>query len=222
MINLIDVGSAGGLEPPWREHKDKIKHVLNFEPRDEPVQNGNILTINTALWNEECQKEFRIYKGFRETGSSFFEQNHEYVKKNYRRLRKRGNRRLVRTWHNRSQLIEKIVIQCRKLDDVLADLPQKYDFLKIDAQGAEYQILEGASNFLKDCVGLHLELFTIPLYKDIKLFDDVVSFVEGFGFNLVKKYPATGTFASQNDCVFLKDDAPEIFREIYGVGKNKV
>ena len=99
------------------------------------------------------------------------------------------------------------MIACRKLDDVLQELrhPFPYHFLKIDAQGAEYEILRGSENFLKDaCLGLHLELFVLPMYKGIKLLPEVVEYLDPLSFELVKKFPAHGSFESQHDCVFLK------------------
>ena len=97
-----------------------------------------------------------------------------------------------------------------------------FHFLKIDAQGAEYEILEGAQKFLdEDCLGLHLELFTIPLYKGIRLLPQVEDYLSGLGFELVKKFPAHGSFDSQNDCVFLKKQANnrivDIIRETYDI-----
>lgn len=65
--------------------------------------------------------------------------------------------------------------------------------------------MRGAEKLLREtCVGLHLELFEIPLYKGIKLLPEVVEYVKGFDFELVKKFPAHGSFDSQHDCVFLK------------------
>lgn len=95
----------------------------------------------------------------------------------------------------------------------------------IDAQGAEYEILKGSQSFLSEsCIGLHLELFTLPLYKGITLLDDVEAYLLNFGFQLVKKYPAHGTFDSQHDCLFLKDRAdPDLLatiRNIYGISEH--
>jgi len=93
--------------------------------------------------------------------------------------------------------------------------------MKIDAQGAEYNILKGASNFLINSIGLHLELFTLPLYKGIKLMNEVEEYLSDFDFELVKKLPPHGTFDSQNDCVFLKKKEHPIYspliRKIYNI-----
>lgn len=207
IINFIDVGSIGDLPSPWYENAHKIQHLIKFEPRDNYSKNSNIITLNTALWETNCEKNFYIYKGLKGSGSSFFQQNYEYVKNNYEKIHNYGQKYLANTWFERSQLERIEKINCYKLDDILKELAQPYDyhFLKIDSQGAEYEILKGAEDFLLEtCIGLHLELFVLPLYRDIKLLSEVSAYLDSLGFDLVKKYPAHGTFNSQHDCIFLK------------------
>jgi FkbM family methyltransferase len=217
-INVIDVGSLGNLPEPWLSNARHIKKLLSFEPLENPDKRKNVLISARALWSEKCRKQFYVYKGFRSSGSSLFEQNFEYVEKNFEELKDIGPRHLAKTWRERSQLVKTSEIECETLDSVLEDLkvPFSFDFLKIDAQGAEYDILLGAKDFLRDsCTGLHLELFNIPLYKGIKLLPDVVELLKHHGFDLVKKMPFHGSFNSQNDCLFLKKDVPDEKKEIY-------
>ena len=208
-INFIDVGSIGGLPEPWNAHAHLVKYLLNFEPNDTPQQGPNHMTYNTAVWETDETLPFYIYKGFKGTGSSLFEQNFEYVKANFETLKKNGPLKLAQSWFDRSQLVRTTELKCRKLDSILGEqFPDKqFHFIKIDAQGAEMNILKGSEQFLKTCAGLHLELFTIPLYKDIALLDEVQAYLETRGFELVKKFPSHGTFNSQNDCVFLNRNA---------------
>jgi len=60
-------------------------------------------------------------------------------------------------------LIRKEKIQCRPLDDVAKEYAPdvRFHFLKIDAQGAEYQILNGAKTVLESCLELPNKSFTI-------------------------------------------------------------
>ncbi|MEX0986970.1 MAG: FkbM family methyltransferase [Bacteroidales bacterium] len=168
----------------------------------------NILKSSAALWCEKGPRPFYIYKGFKSSGSSLFQANIEYVNEHYSELMEKGPQMLAKTWYERAELIRETVIECETLDNVLENLSvtYKFDFLKIDAQGAEYEILRGAEKFLReDCQGLQLELFSIPLYKGIKLRSEVEALLSEFDFKLVKTFKAHGTFNSQNDCVFLKD-----------------
>lgn len=223
-FNFIDIGSVGGLPSPWNNSADNIDFLLNFEPNDEAKIEKKQMTYNTAVWKEDLTLPFYIYKGFNNTGSSLFEQNFEYVDQNWQALKQRGDIRLAETWHDRSSLVETKTLKCRAIDNILKDefSDKKFHFLKIDAQGAEYNILQGAEKFLQtDCVGLHLELFVIPLYKNIKLLGEVKEYLETFGFELVKKFPTHGTFNSQHDCLFIhKDRSPKIKKVIENVYEN--
>lgn len=59
------------------------------------------------------------------------------------------------------------------------------DFIELDTQGSELDILKGAEIFLKNSVlGLRIEVEFSPIYKDQPLFSDVDSFVRSCGFVL--------------------------------------
>ncbi|OBG63634.1 hypothetical protein A5704_15225 [Mycobacterium sp. E735] len=150
-----------------------------------------------------------MYAGHGGQGSSLFRENLDYVRENFDALRTLGPSYLAETWFERARLDHVEEIHCTTLDAVLAGRSEHYHVLKIDAQGAERQILEGAANYLSagDCVALHLELFKLPLYQGIALRPQVEEMVDGAGFTLVKEYPPHGTFDSQNDCVFLRRGA---------------
>ncbi len=155
-------------------------------------------------------------------GSSLFEQNFEYVRENFETLRTRGPAEMADSWFERSQLARvRIIVTCRALDGVLAEQDEPFDFLKIDAQGAEHQILKGPDCSCGSAVqGLHLELFTIPMYKGISLLPEVTQWLAEYDFALVRKAPPHGTFDCAHDCVFLKPgDSPvhHAIRLAYGL-----
>lgn len=181
------------------------------------------MTYNTAVWEKEETRSFYIYRGLDGTGSSLFKQNTDYVRENFEQLKTRGPASLAKTWFERCKLDRQVEIKCRTLDDIIREeLPGvPFQFAKMDAQGAEYNILKGGESLLSgSCIGLHLELFTLPLYEGIVLLDEVESYLDGFGFRKAKQFPAHGTFDSQHDCIFLKDDAdPQIVSAIKQVYK---
>lgn len=219
LLNLIDVGSIGELPDPWRLNAYRIRHLLKFEPRDSAAESPHITTLDVALWEENTRRDFYLFNSG--SGSSLFRQNIDYVREHFEELSQRGPRHLAESWFQRSTITGTESFHCRRLDDVLAELPaREYHFMKIDAQGAEYPILKGAVNLLRgSCIGLHLELFTIPLYEGIALLPEVETYLNGFGFELVKKFPPHGTFHSQHNCLFLKQGAPAklitALRQIY-------
>ncbi len=217
VINFIDVGSIGRLPSPWYQNARAIKNILKFEPQDPAAVKKNEIVIDKVVWKENTTRPFYIYRGNDSHGASLFEQNFEYVDRNFEELKRKGPRKLSSTWHKRSTLIKTIDAECVSLDEVLEelDLSFSFDFCKIDAQGAEYEILLGASKYLKEhCIGLQLELFNIPLYKGIKLFDEVEKLMESYGFFLYKKLPFHGSFNSQNDCIFLRREVSEEKKDV--------
>jgi FkbM family methyltransferase len=60
------------------------------------------------------------------------------------------------------------------------------DFLSIDTQGSEYEILQGAKGCLDATLGLILEVEFHPLYQGQKLFGDLAHFLAGQGFEFVR------------------------------------
>jgi FkbM family methyltransferase len=223
-INLIDVGALGWLPFPWKKWKNtsRIKHLLRFEPQETNHTHKNITTIDTALWFEDCQRDFYIFSDHG-GGASLFQQNYAYVKEHFDQLSLKGSHRKANSWFERSQLREVKKISCQALDNVLERLDKKreYHFLKIDAQGAEYEILLGAENLLDTtCQGIQLELFEYPILKGIKLLPEVEQYLKGFGFQLVKRLPSGATFDAAYDCLFIKKELNqpgELIREVYNL-----
>jgi len=70
----------------------------------------------------------------------------------------------------RFDIVEKIPTDCVCLDSV--DVPN-IDFLKLDIQGGELDVLKGAAKTLKSALGVELEVEFIDLYKEQPLFGDV-------------------------------------------------
>jgi len=92
-----------------------------------------------------------------------------------------------------SAYIGKEQVPMKRLDDVASEYlrPEDSLFLKIDVQGCESQVLQGASRLLHRVVGLHLELALVPCYRNQPTFDRVVRALEAAGFNLWLLSPGT-------------------------------
>jgi FkbM family methyltransferase len=75
-------------------------------------------------------------------------------------------------------------VETVRLDDV-ADVPA-CDYLKADVQGAELDVLEGASKVLAHAVVLELEVEFVPLYKNQPLFGEIQVFLRDCGYVLHK------------------------------------
>lgn len=216
-INFIDVGSVARLPQPWLSNSHEIKNALLFEPNESKNHKTNIIKLNIALWSEEEERDFYIYKNSH--GSSLFLQNYEFVETKFDELVNLGNKKLNLSWRKRSKLVKTVKLKCTTLDKALEQYNPRnipFHFLKIDAQGAEFSILKGAKKFIssESCIGMQLELFNLPLYKGIKLKKEVVDFLHNLGFKVLKEFPPHGSFLSQNDVVFIKREVTEQYNSI--------
>jgi FkbM family methyltransferase len=81
-------------------------------------------------------------------------------------------------------------------------------FIKIDTQGYEWQVLDGANESLKRAQGVLCELSLVPLYHEQRLWKDIVDRLDQYGFMLwaLQKgftNPKTGQ-SLQMDGIFVK------------------
>jgi FkbM family methyltransferase len=83
-------------------------------------------------------------------------------------------------------------VDLRKLDTIAGDYLSKGDrvFLKVDVQGFEYQVLQGATRLLDGIVGIQMEMSLVPLYDGELLFDQLLHELGARGFELWSLLPA--------------------------------
>lgn len=62
-------------------------------------------------------------------------------------------------------------------------------YLKIDVQGQEMHVLEGASQILRSVKGIQLELSLVPLYEGETLFRDMLDYLGKLGYELYAVIP---------------------------------
>lgn len=85
------------------------------------------------------------------------------------------------------KLKEKHTLQTCDLDTfVEKENLEPIDFIKIDVQGAELEIFQGAENALKNVSMIVSEVEFAPIYKDQPLFSDVDIFLRERGFSFFK------------------------------------
>ena len=104
-------------------------------------------------------------------------------------------------------------VKLSRLDTLAKDYitsETKSIFLKIDVQGLEKQVLEGATAILPLVKGIKLELSLVPLYEGQVLFKEMIHIVEKLGYELYGIEPGftaekTGRML-QMDGIFFKPD----------------
>lgn len=76
-------------------------------------------------------------------------------------------------------------VHLRRLDDWASDEKiDRIDFLKLDTQGSEFNILRGAERLLQTCQCVEAEVEFHPMYDGQPLFADVDGLLRGAGFHL--------------------------------------
>lgn len=86
-----------------------------------------------------------------------------------------------------SNYVGKEIIEMTTLDNVLGRCKSKHDrlFVKIDVQGFEKQVLDGAIDSLDKIIGLQLELSLSELYKGQTLYKEMIEYLQNKGFIMV-------------------------------------
>jgi hypothetical protein len=77
-------------------------------------------------------------------------------------------------------------------------------FLKLDVQGFEPKVLQGAEQFLSRVAGIQIELSLVPLYDGESLFQPMIRSLEERGFELWSLFPG---FADPESGRLLQMDA---------------
>lgn len=85
-----------------------------------------------------------------------------------------------------SSYVDQEEITIKTLDSVFFDYcrPEDNIFLKMDTQGFEKNVLDGASQSLKYIQGIQVEMSLVPLYRGGILFDEMNAYLKEKGFDL--------------------------------------
>lgn len=112
-----------------------------------------------------------------------------------------------------SEYIGAVDVEIDRLDNVFDQYvgEDRKAFLKIDTQGYEWNVLNGAEQSLKKIDGLLLEMSLIPLYEDQRLWKDILERLEREGFVLWQILPGFSDPESgrtlQFDGIFYRDES---------------
>lgn len=117
-----------------------------------------------------------------------------------------------------SKYIDSETVPIARIDSIVDKYLQEDSslFLKIDTQGFEWEVLEGAAQTLKQVCGVLCELSLVPLYEGQRLWLEIIECLESKGFSLwacQKGFtdPRTGQ-TLQMDCIFVRRD---VLKKIY-------
>ncbi len=174
-LTLADVGSAGGLKDRWLPAASRVRALL-FEPRDAAavVRSAREVNFPVALAENAGTRELRITA--MANMSSLLEPNAPLLG----RFRKKGAH---------AQVERRISVQVEPMDALLGREGLVVDALKVDTQGSELQILQGAIQALASSVVLaEVEISFIERYVGQAVAADLLAWMQTQGFGLVELY----------------------------------
>jgi FkbM family methyltransferase len=181
-LTLVDVGARHGIQERWKAAQRHLR-VIAFECDEAEharllssiPRGANVLCLSTALHNMRGEADFYLA---RSPGlSSFLEPNWELLQ-HFPDAERFQTERIVRLKTDRLDA----QLEVNGIVDV--------DFVKLDTQGTELVILEGAQRILSaEVLGLEVEVEFVPLYREQPLFADVDTMLRGHGFDLFDLRP---------------------------------
>ena len=173
-LQIIDIGAAEmeGVTPSYQKFIDlNIANIIGFEPNENACK---------ALNQNSKNKDSMYLPYFIGDGNEaiFYETNWAPTSSLYE-----PNKELLEKFHELYELttvIKESKVKTYRLDDI-AEI-EHTDFLKMDIQGSELNVLQNAKKILKSSVAVQVEVEFVEMYKGQPLFADVDSFLRSQGF----------------------------------------
>jgi FkbM family methyltransferase len=193
LIKFIDIGAADGLSNKWKDISQNL-HYFAFEPDERSDLDNNINhfgkidIFRKAVWKTNEPVQFNLTR--KEQNSSCYKPNISFLK-NFPDIERF-------TIENTLDLIPV------KISDLNIG---QIDFIKLDIQGGELNVLQGIGNKLTNTIGLEIEVEFLELYKNQPTYGDLNNFLlnfnfEFFDFTTLTKWERDNLNSEFGQCIF--------------------
>jgi len=175
---MIDIGASGGAVELWKKLGDHV-HIVGFEPDERAYEKlmqksttpSRITYLDTLLY-DQSNKNHNFYYFNEQQLSSMLEPDANVLKCF-------GKQKPWEIAQTKEVTVDTLDNQLMKnnINDV--------DFIKLDTQGTELMILEGARTIVNNSLfGVFVEVEFTPVYRQQPLFSDVDNYFRKRDFQL--------------------------------------
>lgn len=185
---VIHVGAHFGKE--FQIYEDlKIKNSIFFEPSSKTfkILKHNIgdktILVNKAVGNENKKIEINLETSNEGQSNSIL------------------TPKIHLNQYPHIQFFEKEEVDMVRLDDFLQN-PKDYNFMNIDVQGYELEVLKGSEKLLENIDYIMVEINRAEVYENCAMIDDLICFLKPYKFKLVEQDWLGGTWG---DGFFIKE-----------------
>ena len=216
-ILTLDVGAQGGFNS---DNFFPKKYNIFFEPiLVEPIKNeakklktNNKYVVEKGIWSEKKKKKIYILSN-RLGSSSMYQPDassfniHGIKKKDYKNY----------------EITETIEIDCNSLDSSLKNLKiDKLDYLKVDTQGAELEILHGIGTYRPLLIKIEAHIFS--MYKEVPSWSELLNYLHKLNY-IVIDWKGIGShitrIPAEMDMIFIPNFKNKEGRDLIAANENK-
>ena len=215
-IVALDVGAQGGFNSDnfFPKKYDHFFEEILIEPIDSEAKKikNKKFVINKGLWSEKIKKKLYILDN-RLGSSSMYEPNINSFDLHNIQEKKYDDYKVTRS----------IEIECDTLANQLKNLNiNNLDYLKIDTQGAEFEILKGLGNFRPLLIKIEAHFFS--MYKNVPSWHKLINLLYELNYVLIdwKDIGDHNTrIPAEADMIFIPNFNNEVGKELIKQNKNK-
>jgi FkbM family methyltransferase len=176
-VRFVDVGARGGWQGKWRARQDHLMFIGIEADREECARlrasaKPNERFIDQGLYHSVG--EVSLYHCDPPARTSIYRPNRSVMKRIY------GTPDATRVTH-----VEQIPVTTFDLAIKSLDVGS-IDFIKLDTQGSELDILRGAEDALNEpMIGIEVEVEFLAIYEEQPLFSEVAAYLAARSFEFI-------------------------------------